>query len=449
MKQHTTGVAKVVNPLGTVVTIQSNSDIELELPEDIVIHENCDEALFRPVVASKAVVFAEPNIITNALPETQTAIVESPFKSPRKFENKIKYLCSAVATNKKTNNQSEINIGVCEKAIKSVKAVNKNVGISGISAVEPSYKSNPLKNMLDFDFGTFKDTEKELLKSKQQICAFSDPFDDDLPEHVDFLTDNDKMAHKYQLPKPLDDTLLFRSDKDSTSSPSLTASLKKNIWHKNQCDYSFDDLSITADLVDEVNVEAKANNDKYQGLDISEVVPEEKQMSKKPRKPKTKLGVRLSLTKETEKPDIRKTEEAEPIKEIKKSWSSIASSTPKQSKSKDDTKQQTPEPNFDLDSHEEVKLVLPDGYEDDGWGKSENHAQEIDILKLDRSDDEKQENNSSQTETTESDDSSKAPALLIAMDTEEDSCQTEIGRAAGLQNASKSGNKKKPKKKRR
>lgn len=449
MKQHTTGVAKVVNPLGTVVTIQSDSDNEVELPEDIVIHENCDEALFRPVVASKALAFAEPKIITNALPDTQTAIVESPsFKSPRKCESKIKTVCSAAVTNKNANNQPEIEAGVSERTpLKLVSSVNKSVGISGISTVEASSKNYPLENMLDFDFGTFQDTEKELHKSKEQICAFSDPFDD-LPEHVDFLTETEqnKKVHKYHEPKPSEDTLLLRSDKDSTSSLSLATSLKKNIWHKKQSNYIFDDPAAVNDLDDAVTIEAKAKNDKYQGLDISEVIPEEKQMSKKPRKPKTKLGVRLSLAKETEKTDIQIPEEAEPpVIEIKKSWSSIASCTPK-SKLNVDTKQQSPEPVFNLHSQEDVELVLP---ENDGWDKSENLAQEIDISKLDKSDDEKQENNSSQTETTESDDSSKAPALLIAMDTEEDSCQTEIGRTVSSQNVSKSGNKKKPKKKRR
>lgn len=54
----TATVAKVVNPLGTVVTVQSDDDTE-EVVEDAVIHENCDEALFRPVVAPKAIFYSE------------------------------------------------------------------------------------------------------------------------------------------------------------------------------------------------------------------------------------------------------------------------------------------------------------------------------------------------------------------------------------------------------
>ncbi|CAG9819698.1 unnamed protein product [Phaedon cochleariae] len=65
-------VAKVVNPLGTVVTVQSDDDPEIEVCEEI-IHENCDEALFRPFVTPKAILCHEKtkrygdNIITKSL----------------------------------------------------------------------------------------------------------------------------------------------------------------------------------------------------------------------------------------------------------------------------------------------------------------------------------------------------------------------------------------------
>lgn len=58
MKQHQAAppaVVKVVNPLGTVVTLHSSeSDTPADSSiEDAVIHENCDETLFRPVVVPK------------------------------------------------------------------------------------------------------------------------------------------------------------------------------------------------------------------------------------------------------------------------------------------------------------------------------------------------------------------------------------------------------------
>lgn len=49
-------VAKVVNPLGTVVTVPNDQeDISYDEQEEAIIHENCDEALFRPVVGAKPI----------------------------------------------------------------------------------------------------------------------------------------------------------------------------------------------------------------------------------------------------------------------------------------------------------------------------------------------------------------------------------------------------------
>lgn len=55
-------VAKVVNPLGTVVTVPNDQDeLSSEEPlEDAVIHENCDEALFRPVVGVRPIICLQP-----------------------------------------------------------------------------------------------------------------------------------------------------------------------------------------------------------------------------------------------------------------------------------------------------------------------------------------------------------------------------------------------------
>ncbi|XP_060532300.1 breast carcinoma-amplified sequence 3 homolog [Cylas formicarius] len=73
MKPRSTSVAKVVNPLGTVVTVQSDSDNEAIVTEDGVIYENCDEALFRPMVTPRTLAVQKParpynsNIITKSL----------------------------------------------------------------------------------------------------------------------------------------------------------------------------------------------------------------------------------------------------------------------------------------------------------------------------------------------------------------------------------------------
>ncbi|XP_066246460.1 breast carcinoma-amplified sequence 3 homolog [Euwallacea similis] len=65
-------IAKVVNPLGTVVTVYSDEDEEIPPHEDIVIYENCDETLFRPLVTPKSVSYvrsskADGNIMMQSL----------------------------------------------------------------------------------------------------------------------------------------------------------------------------------------------------------------------------------------------------------------------------------------------------------------------------------------------------------------------------------------------
>lgn len=67
MHHHSNKVANVVNPLGTVVTVQSdeddsNNEKQMSIDdENVIIHENCDEALFRPVVAPKAIFYSGNN----------------------------------------------------------------------------------------------------------------------------------------------------------------------------------------------------------------------------------------------------------------------------------------------------------------------------------------------------------------------------------------------------
>ncbi|XP_030745857.1 breast carcinoma-amplified sequence 3 homolog isoform X2 [Sitophilus oryzae] len=67
-------IAKVVNPLGTVVTVQSSDEeTEVTVPEDDIIYENCDEALFRPMVSPKMLAYCKSssahagNIMTKSL----------------------------------------------------------------------------------------------------------------------------------------------------------------------------------------------------------------------------------------------------------------------------------------------------------------------------------------------------------------------------------------------
>lgn len=97
----TTTVAKVVNPLGTVVTVQSDEDDTEEIIEDVVIHENCDEALFRPVVAPKAVFYSEnkpkpcppEHILTKSL-EANTEVAVKIINKKEKINEKNNRLTS-------------------------------------------------------------------------------------------------------------------------------------------------------------------------------------------------------------------------------------------------------------------------------------------------------------------------------------------------------------------
>ncbi|KAF7285329.1 hypothetical protein GWI33_011122 [Rhynchophorus ferrugineus] len=66
-------IAKVVNPLGTVVTVQSDEESDTNILDDVVIYENCDETLFRPLVSPKALAYCKTsnaptgNIMTQSL----------------------------------------------------------------------------------------------------------------------------------------------------------------------------------------------------------------------------------------------------------------------------------------------------------------------------------------------------------------------------------------------
>ncbi|CAG9856672.1 unnamed protein product [Phyllotreta striolata] len=76
-------VAKVVNPLGTVVNVHSDDDEPEPFEEPVRIHENRDETLFRPVVAPKAHHHSPyvANILTKSL-ETATEVAVNILNKP-------------------------------------------------------------------------------------------------------------------------------------------------------------------------------------------------------------------------------------------------------------------------------------------------------------------------------------------------------------------------------
>lgn len=170
-----------------------------------------------------------------------------------------------------------------------------------------------------------------------------------------------------------------------------------------------------------------------------ENVIEEKVITKKPRKPKPKLGVRIAnVNKENgENPDLKNVTVSLPAK---KSWSSIAASKTKEEDQADVTKNNLieideeeckkdllqPEENYDF----ELKVVCED----------------LNVLKVDKSSDDEKVS-SSQTETTESDDSSKVPE--VAMETEDDVWQPMTENSNNSSNQTTKSSRRKSKKKRK
>lgn len=417
MKQHTTGVAKVVNPLGTVVTVQSDDDYEVEAPEDVVIHENCDEALFRPVVASKALVFSEPKIITNSLPVTQTAIVESPLPSGKSsYHNKL----IANLSNKKSSSANCNN----KPATKPTKKLDKNKSLQQNEAIKLKSTVSKRSNNDDSDP---ESKPTPINAPKTQICAFSDPFDDlsvkksDCLIECDYSLDKDSQSQACSENKIDSETLLLETDNTTST------------WKDMTYEYTFEEPEIQTpkDVLDT----AKLKSDKYQGLDAKEILQaEEKQYAKRVRKPKPKLGVRLTKG-NNDAFDVVKSDD-EPVENnlrTNKTWSSVAAiKPPKEAKE-------------DLIFYDEIEKPV-DSSDPEPSLEPENIS-DVNLLKIYKSDDEKQENGS-HSETTESDDSSKV-AQLIAMDTEEDAYQAESVKNNDQAVAAKGNGKKKPKKKRR
>lgn len=263
-------VAKVVNPLGTVITVPDEpAATDDDEEEVVVIHENCDEALFRPVVASKSLHYADEK--------------------------------------SKNNNKVLIGDGVCTKSLKSTTEVTCKI----------------LKNK----------------RSKNE------------KNHLDLS------SHKINLSvKPPVKTL-------------VTEQQQSEEVFEPEIPLNFEDAQELCEGLEKKPLKTSSSSE--------DVLIEEKTVTKKPRKPKAKLGVRIPTVKIEEKP---KDDDIEPPK---KSWSTIVSTKPKELIDLD----------FELTQCEQLTKNL---FVDDVFNDTKC------------SDDEKV--NSSQTETTESDDSAKIAA---------------------------------------
>lgn len=474
MKQHTSGIAKVVNPLGTVVTVHSDGENDIEVFEDAVIHENCDEALFRPVVASNAVVLVDPKVKTNALPTHKTTVLEeksinsknivnSSFETTKQKNKNLKLSKEDAVLKQKLNEQNHQ--GKERNFVLSKIQTQKNINLleagksETISGILTSIKSD--FNLLD---NSLENKKSNSFKSKLQISNFSDKvieFTEKFNEEN--LSDKSKKntigSDAMKSSKEIENSdvpLNVSQKKDGKSSVDLQQrsenkliEIQSNLDNENSLPSTNETVLIKK--VKNKKLEKSQVTDQNETVSSSseEKTNEEKQLTKKPRKIKPKLGVRIASPKEDfDIFDKKNEEEEEPYVQVtlrppKKSWCSIASSNSssnpiddKLDKNKewstDSTKKST---KVDIKLSSDLKenidnVFISDGVlepKDKSWPKIiENEIlEDLSLIKINKSDDEKQENSSSPAETTESDDSAKVNEL-VAMDVGEDFWQPEI-----------------------
>ncbi|XP_046803112.1 CAP-Gly domain-containing linker protein 1, partial [Lucilia cuprina] len=153
LKRPKASIEKIVNPLGTVTTITSclTADVKTDIldevvsqlaAEDTIIHENCDESLFRPVVA----IFCDEKALLQNKEESRKN--NEQYKAPENISNKLVVPVIAKEVNDELN-----------KREKEKTSVTKfNAVVSKKTGKEPSNSEElPLLN-------------KKTLEQKDNIC---------------------------------------------------------------------------------------------------------------------------------------------------------------------------------------------------------------------------------------------------------------------------------------
>ncbi|XP_022914500.2 breast carcinoma-amplified sequence 3 homolog isoform X1 [Onthophagus taurus] len=325
----TVGVVKVVNPLGTVVTVpDQDSELILETQEE-VIHENCDEALFRPVVASKAVVFAEP----------------------KNVQTKISY--SSLHINPDKDKVSRKDNLIDLSYFKPPSSFKRN---DNIKKIENEFS--------EVDSGRFDPNPVNSDSKQVKVDSICDISDADILVSFDEDRDGD----------------VFKPDTEREEE-ALIEFLKKSENDINEGNEQ--DSNLTQDTKDVA----------FSSSEEERIVP------KKSRKPKTKLGVRITnLNKPIEAPTpLLIVDDVQP----KRSWSNVAATSKIEAEEDEET---TINEDINTEKGEFLKI-----------NKSSDEEEKVDTT-----------GSSTQTETTtESDDSSNNKVAneeesMIAMDTEED-----------------------------
>lgn len=385
-------VAKVVNPLGTVVNVQSDDDSDLEVSEDSVIHENCDEALFRPIVTPQPRICHEinkryaDNIITKSLEantEVAVKVLKKKCKSRESSPRKVKESPIAKTDDLCTTKPSTVTDGKGRIPAKTVVAPTKVKSKNKIAKSDISVLETPL-----------------CLKAS------------DIPMSETFTTgvSSDKKVMNFDIP-PLDNEDFFSLE----SIP------------KEKCE----DVCVYPSSANKENKNDQVKNDFD---DCTNESGEDKNFAKRNRKPKTKLGIKIASINNENSNTSKKMEGW--------SWSSIAASKPAQEKSLIDSVEKEKTVSLDLpeiEFVEEFTVRLPRKSEpvcmvsdlidintpqDDKTIKENTSndtlkiiSEEVSLIKIDKSsDDEKGETSSSPAEATESDDSGKIQESAVFED---------------------------------
>lgn len=387
-QQHSASVAKVVNPLGTVVTVRTDDEDDgAELrSEDLVIHENCDEALFRPVVGSKSLHYAERSGVKGARLITDTICTKSLDSSTEvrfKIENKGD-LDGKNGKNKKTLGPK------CDKTWQHNKT-NSDI-LSSLNSIDTSSKS---KNAVKMPITDLTDVKE----------PFGDEVDNFLLTKMDIEQTEHKESVKLDLFEDAQVLCAGIVEEKPTQQGKLNRVLRKN-----------EKLLL---------VERETHSSSEENIMEEFII-------RKPRRPRLKLGVRIPLTnKENEEKTNQDTECSQEITfpaPPKKSWSSIAATKPKDLFKSDYETEEPPKPELLSDDvwcdSKEMKLSFKD----------------IDGVKIEKSSDDEKVSSSQ----TESDDSAKVHAATAA-DAEDDARQ--VTAESDSVGQTKSGKKKSKKKK--
>lgn len=371
-------VAKVVNPLGTVVNVQSDDDDkEIEPIEEEVIHENCDEALFRPFVANKTVA----------------------------YQNKVSHYGDNIIT-KSLEGTTEVTVRVLKKSSSHESSSTK---------LEPVKENECTSKYSKTDDSTTKSGsggDPKLSKSGSESSAYhrkNTHFVDGV-HYVETPLAGSGIGIVFSIPPPLENEDFFSLETIGKT----------------------DNFEDAVDCADSAVPDSKKEK-RFSKKDVlykEDVFNEEKTTARKSKKPTSKLGVKIANTRIKNETFDDCSDGITFSTLPKRSWSSVAASKRSENLIVISDEHEKAETSIDFD--EEFTFTLPrkvcqttNDLIDINTPQEEisvkgklikdlDSSGDSNLLKIDKSsDDEKAESSSSQTEITESDDSGKVLDISV------------------------------------